>query len=93
MSETRQWRSLRRNNDIITADMNGEVVMMDAQRGMYYNLGSTGSRIWELIAQPMTLDALVEKLMDIYEVERAQCLKDILPFIDKMIERQLIIVE
>ena len=61
-------RKYRRRPDVISADMDGEVVMMDIMSGKYYNLGRTGGEIWSLLEEAKTLDALLvpyENAMDI----------------------------
>lgn len=81
---------LTRKPDIYTAQMNGETVMMDADAGKYYNLGEVGGRIWELLETPITMNDLVEKLTAEYDVSAEQCAKDIVPFIEKMLEAGLL---
>ena len=41
-----------RKPDIIAANMDGEVVMMDIMSGKYYNLGTTDGAIWNLLESP-----------------------------------------
>ena len=82
---------LSRREGLMTADMNGSAVMMDIMTGKYYNLGEVGGRIWELLEEPMTVAALVEKLTDEYDVSAAQCRSDVLPFLDTLLERGLLL--
>ena len=82
---------LSRREGLMTADMNGSAVMMDIMTGKYYNLGQVGGRIWEILEEPMTVAALVEKLTDEYDVSAAQCRSDILPFLDTLLERGLLL--
>ena len=82
---------LSRREGLMTADMNGSAVMMDVMTGKYYNLGAVGGRIWELLEEPMTLAALVQKLTDEYDVSAEQCRNDILPFLNTLLERGLLV--
>lgn len=82
---------LSRRAGLMTADMNGSAVMMDIMTGKYYNLGQVGGRIWELLEEPMTLAALIKKLTDEYDVSATQCRTDILPFLDTLLERGLLL--
>ena len=84
---------LSRRAGLMTADMNGSAVMMDMKTGKYYNLGTVGGRIWELLEEPMTIAALVKKLTDEYDVSAAQCRTDILPFLDTLLERGLLLAD
>lgn len=82
---------LSRREGLMTADMNGSAVMMDVVTGKYYNLGAVGGRIWELLEEPMTLAALVKKLTAEYDVSAEQCRTDILPFLNTLLERGLLV--
>ena len=84
---------LSRRAGLMTTVRNGSVVMMDTMAGKYYNLGSVGGRIWELLEEPMTIAALVKKLTDEYDVSAAQCRADILPFLDTLLERGLLLAD
>ena len=82
---------LSRREGLMTADMNGSAVMMDVMTGKYYNLGQVGGRIWELLEEPATLAALVQKLTAEYDVSAEQCRTDILPFLNTLLERGLLV--
>ena len=82
---------LSRREGLMAADMNGSAVMMDIMTGKYYNLGEVGGRIWEMLEEPISLAALVQKLTAEYDVSAERCRSDILPFLDTLIERGLLI--
>ena len=81
---------LSRRAGLMTADMNGSAVMMDIMSGKYYNLGEVGGRIWELLEEPTTVAALVQKLTAEYNVSAERCRADIQPFLSKLLERGLL---
>ena len=74
-----------RKADIITADMDGELVMMDITSGKYYNLGTTGGAIW--------MDELVDALTDKYDVDRATCKAQAEEFMKTGLEHGLFFME
>ena len=82
---------LSRRMGLMTADMNGSAVMMDIMSGKYYNLGEVGGRIWELLEEPMTVTALVQKLTAEYDVSAEQCREDIVPFLNTLLDRGLLV--
>ena len=82
---------LSRRMGLMTADMNGSAVMMDIMSGKYYNLGSVGGRIWELLEEPTSVAALVEKLTAEYDVSAQQCRADIEPFLNTLLDRGLLV--
>lgn len=83
---------LKRKSGLMTANMNGEAVMMDIATGKYYNLGETGGRIWELLDTPLAISALLKKLTAEYDVTLEQCRDDIMPFLHQLVEKGLLIV-
>ena len=44
---------------IVAADMNGEKAMLNIEQGKYYGLDRIGSRIWELIERPRTVQEVI----------------------------------
>ena len=82
---------LSRREGLMAADMNGSAVMMDIMTGKYYNLGQVGGRIWELLEEPMTVAALIQKLTEEYDVSAQQCRADIEPFLNTMLSRGLLL--
>ena len=55
-----------RRNDIDTTDLNGEIVMMDLEKGRYFSLNGVGSRIWEIIEEPIGINKIVDCLLEEY---------------------------
>lgn len=75
---------------ILSSTIDDEVVMMSSEKGMYYNLNPVGSRIWELLDTPQTLESLCTQLLDEYDVDEATCKQETEEFITSLKERGLI---
>jgi len=82
---------LQRNNEMLTSDLDGEKVMMSIEHGEYYGLGKTGTFIWDNIENPIKINELIELITSKYNIDKDQCLKDIIPFITDLIEKELVI--
>ena len=82
-----------RKEGLITADMDGETVMMDIETGKYYNLGRTGVDIWKNLENHHTVDRIVDEMMEIYDVERAECEKETKSFLTQLIDAGLAFTE
>ena len=78
--------------DIDTTDLDGEKVMMDLEKGQYFALNSVASRIWEVIESPISVNNVVETLLEEYEVEREECEKSVLEFIKGLEDASLVSV-
>lgn len=81
---------ISKKTGFITADLDGEKAMMSVEEGKYYGLNSVGSRIWELLDRPITVEDLVEKLMQEYQVDEDTCFREISIFLNKMGQERLI---
>ena len=84
--------SVQRNPEMVSGNMDGEVVMLSLQRGEYFGLDKIGSRIWELIEHTVKVDEVRIILMDEYEVDEETCLKDLIEFLDDLQNKGLVIV-
>ena len=82
---------IQRNPDILASDIDGEKVMMSIQQGEYFGLGKTGSFIWDTIEQPIAISDLADLITEKYEVSKEQCINDIMPFLNDLAEKKLII--
>lgn len=79
-----------RNRDLVTSDIDGEVVMMSIEKGNYYGMDLIGSRIWELIEQPVMVSDLIGTLIDEFEVTREICEKDVVTFLSEMLKENVV---
>ncbi len=83
---------LKRNPELISTDVDGEKVMMSIENGEYFGLDSVGSRIWELIENPIKVEVLVNLLIDEFDVSKEQCEVDTLEFLNELMEKKLLII-
>lgn len=81
---------VRRNDELLTAEVDGELVMMSIASGRYFGLDDTGRRIWELLVGPVSVAALCEQLVQEYAVDTATCERDVLALLRKMAEHGMI---
>jgi len=77
----------------IISDMDGETVMMSIDNGKYYNLGTIGGYIWEMIKTPSSIDKLISKLTNEFDIENSECQKEVIPFLEQLLNEKLIMIE
>lgn len=73
-----------RNSGQLSADLNGEVVVLSIDNGKYYDMNEVGSRIWALLERPISVAALIDLLVGEFEVEREICEDELLAFIREL---------
>ena len=74
------------------SEMDGEKVMLNMEKGKYYNLGKTGSEIWNLLGAPITAGTLIEQLQQKYDVTEEICQEDVFPFLENLRSEGIITV-
>ena len=75
--------------DQVSSDLGGEVAILDLQGGTYYGLDAVGARVWELIQEPRTIEAIRDTLVSEYEVESDRCESDVIALIQRLVEEGL----
>lgn len=78
------------SDEQVSSRVADEEVILNLKNGSYYGLNPVGARIWELIQEPMTVAALIEQLVEEYEVTPEQCREDITALLHEMQEEGLV---
>jgi Coenzyme PQQ synthesis protein D (PqqD) len=63
--------------DLLFSQLDDELLAIDAQAGYCYSLNESAGRVWDLIATPMSLDAVCAQLRQEYEVDEQTCLREV----------------
>lgn len=84
----RQW--VVQGEGSIVSDMDGEKVMLSVRNGKYYNLGEIGGILWDRLSTPVTVERLIDRLVEEYDVEREVCERQTLGFLESMLREGLI---
>ena len=61
----------RIRDDILTAQLQGEAVLLDLQTKRYYRLNATGARIWKGLQDLLQPHEIVDALLQEFAVDRA----------------------
>ncbi|RKQ33477.1 lasso peptide biosynthesis PqqD family chaperone [Oceanobacillus halophilus] len=77
----------------IVSDMDGEKVMLSIQNGKYYNLGEIGGEIWEYLKSPITIKALITRLLSQYDVGEKECEEQVMSFLNHLLKEGLIQID
>ena len=73
-----------------TAELDGEAVVLDINSGLYYGLSAVGAEIMALLASPIRVNQIILTLKEEYDVSGDQISRDVLTFLDDMLDRNLI---
>jgi hypothetical protein len=81
---------VRRIDDVLDTEIDEQTVMMDIEQGSYFGLNRTGSRIWSLLAEPITIGDLCDRLLEEFDVPRERCEQQVVGFLESLIDRGLV---
>ena len=76
--------------DQISADLDGERVILLLSKGIYYGLDAVGVRVWELLQVPRKVGRIRDRLVEEYEVQPEQCEKDLFRLLERLVSEKLI---
>lgn len=79
-----------RNPDTIWTNLNEKIVIMGIASNRYFEVAGVGQDIWNLLEQPRSLSQLIDSIVAEYDVEAAQCEKDVQGFLASLLAAQLI---
>lgn len=75
---------VRNDAELLTTVVDGELIGMSVEQGACYGLNAVGTRIWELLAEPRSIDSLCDQLTSEYDVEAGDCLEDVLDLAENL---------
>lgn len=81
---------INKNLDIDDTDLDGEKVMMNLDKGEYFMMNEVGSRIWEIITEPMNVKGIIDALRSEYEVDEETCKDTVIDFLGRLNNADLI---
>ncbi|HSI19024.1 MAG TPA: PqqD family protein [Sphingomonas sp.] len=84
---------IRLRRDMIAAESDDEMIVLDAERGDFLQLNKTAGRIWALLEEPLTFGVLCARLADQFAVDAADCREDVCAFIGELSQRGLVEID
>ena len=83
-------RKYKRKQNITAAELDGKYSLFIVKKGSYINLNTTSSIIWENLETKKNLEDLKKILLEKYDVDVFTLEEDILSFLDKAKELDII---
>ena len=79
-----------RNPDLIWTDVDGETVMLSIERGEYFGLGGIGGHIWQLLAEPVTVDEICQSVVAEFDVDADTCRADVSALLMELLDNEAV---
>lgn len=74
-----------KRDDLLSANVGEERVVMDVDCGVYISLDAVGARVWDLLDETQDLDALLDRITDEFDVSSETCRMEVTQFIDELV--------
>ena len=78
------------NEDIVSRNLQGEMVLLNLKTNLYCGLDHVGTKIWHLLNKHKLLKDVLNELIREYDVSEKQCTEDLLNFVRMLKEKDLI---
>jgi Coenzyme PQQ synthesis protein D (PqqD) len=76
--------------DLVCQELDGEMVLLDMQSGLYFGIDAVGTRIWQMLEEKVPPMKMVDLLLEEYEVEAEICAQQVLTFLLKLEKNNLL---
>jgi hypothetical protein len=68
----------------VACSLGDEVAVLNLATGAYYTLDEVGAAIWARLAGPISVSALRDALLGIYDVDAGQCERDLVALLEQL---------
>lgn len=72
----------KRNNTYLSAEDDNDFVLIDPETNLLYSLNETGKDIWKLTERQTSVQRVIDKLKELYEVD-SEVEHDVIEFIER----------
>jgi len=84
---------IQRNEIRFIANKLGEeMVMMDMDNGDFITMNKVGADIWSLAAEQLSVQELIQKLLELYNITEAQCTAETIAFLEASQGQKMFII-
>ncbi|CAK0744875.1 PqqD family protein [Azospirillaceae bacterium] len=81
-----------RNPELLSAAVDGEIILMVPQRGCYVGMNGTAGTVWERLAAPMAVPELIAALQRDFDGPPEQIANETLSLLNQMLALDLLTI-
>jgi hypothetical protein len=68
----------------VSCALGDEAAILNLKNSVYYGTDPVGTRVWNWLQQPRSVEEIRDRILDEYEVGAERCEKDLLVLLEKM---------
>jgi len=84
---------IQRDSEVIAAEADRDLVMVNVATGHYYGISDVAREIWETIERPTRVSDLVNDLVANYQIDSISCEQQTLSFLEALLDEGLLQVK
>lgn len=82
-----------RHENVLHAEVNGEIIIMNPETLDYFELAGVAPRIWELLdGQPHSVESLTQQLTEEFEIDAATCAAEVEIFLTNAVDSGIAVI-
>lgn len=75
---------IRRSSGLLEAEVDGELIGLEVEKGVCYGFNGTATRVWALIEEPKRFSELRDRLLAEYEIDAETCERELNALLDEL---------
>jgi hypothetical protein len=79
-----------REQDLEWREIDDEIVVLDARDAAYLAVSGSGILIWNLLCEPTEREALIQALVNTYDIDQTRAGEDVDAFLTALVDRGLL---
>ncbi|OPJ65050.1 lasso peptide biosynthesis PqqD family chaperone [Clostridium oryzae] len=83
--------TVKQNKHINVTDCDGEKAMLSMKSEKYFIMNKIGSRIWDMISEPITVNDVILKLINEYHLDYNHCEEIVLEFLNLLDKEDIVV--
>jgi Coenzyme PQQ synthesis protein D (PqqD) len=81
---------ITRSPTVLTAEVDGEILMMSIERGCYFSVNGVGLDIWRRLDPPCSFAELIDGLTADYDATKATIVEDVRALLSRMLAEDIV---
>jgi hypothetical protein len=81
---------VKRSGRQVACTLNGEVALLDLDKGLYFGLQDVGAHVWNALQEPLSVDEIIATVLSHFDVGRQACRADVMTFLASLQEAGMI---
>lgn len=77
--------------NVLSQELNSEVVLLNMDSEFYYSLNPVGSRMWQLLTENGDIEVTIGQLLQTYTADEAELYQDVMTLVEELVEEGLLV--